>query len=161
MLTIVWEIVFKKCLGTFHLPPHEILSHVCNLCRKNTKEEVKLFISEYSLKSACIASSDRSNSCASDWWVACGAGGVTTFGMYEWFLLASLELSTPCVSTKGDLRPTVIFNFWHEWSIIHSLLNLTLYLSKWKWCLIQSLEWLSGVFNYKYISRTTFLRKYK
>ena len=100
-------------MGTFHLPPNEILNRVYDLCKKNTKEEVELFIAEYSLKSACTASTDRSNSRASDLRVACGLGGVTTLGMQEWFLLASLELSvrTPYVSTKGNLRPTVIFNF--------------------------------------------------
>lgn len=70
-------------MGTFHPPPYEILSHVCDVCRKNTKEEVELFIAEYSLKSACIASTDKSNSCASDLWVACGPGGVTALGMHE------------------------------------------------------------------------------
>lgn len=98
-------------MGTFHLPPYEILSRVCDLCRKNTKEEVELFIAEYSLKSACIASTDRSNSRASDFWVAFGPKGMTALGMHEWLLLASLELSSPYVSTEGNLRPTVISNF--------------------------------------------------
>lgn len=82
----------------------------CDLFRKNTKVEVELSIAEYSLKSACIASSDISNSCASVLLVARGPGGVTTLGMHEWFLLASLELSTPYVSTRG-LETTVIYNF--------------------------------------------------
>ena len=101
----------KKVSGTFHLPPYEMLSHVCDLCGKNTKEEVELFIAEYSLKSACIASTDRSNSCASDSWVASGPGGITALGMQERFLLASLERSTPYVATEGNLKPTVISNF--------------------------------------------------
>lgn len=101
----------KKVFGDFSPSTHEILSRVCDLCRKNTKEEVELFIAEYSLKSTCIASTDRSSSCASDFWVAFGPGGMTALGVHEWFLLASLELKTPYVSTEGSLRPTVLSNF--------------------------------------------------
>lgn len=68
-----------------------------------TREDVKLFIAEYSLNSACTAPTDRSNGRASDLRVACGPGGVATLDAVEWFLLASLELSihTPDISTKG------------------------------------------------------------
>lgn len=69
------------------------MSRPCDLCRKNlTKEEVELFIAEYSLKSAWIAPIDRSNGCASDLGVACDPGGVTALGVRAWFLLVSLEL---------------------------------------------------------------------
>lgn len=86
-------------------------SRVCGLCRKSTEDEVELFIAEYSLKSACAASTDKSHSCAPDFWVAFGPGGMTALGMREWFLLAAWALSTPYVSTEGNLRPTVISNF--------------------------------------------------
>lgn len=110
MLTMnCMETSIKKVFGNFSLStPWNFES--CDLFRKNTKEEIELFIAEYSLKSACIASSDISNSCASVLLVACGPVGVTTLDMHEWFLLASLELSTPHVSTRG-LENTVIYNF--------------------------------------------------
>lgn len=44
------------------------------------KEEVELFVAEYSLKPAWIASTDRSNSCASDSTVAFGPGAIAALG---------------------------------------------------------------------------------
>lgn len=101
----------KKVFGDFSPPTYEILSRICDLWRKNTKDEIELFIAEYSLKSACIASTDRSNSCASGFRVAFGPGGMTALGMHKWFLLASLELSALYVSTEGNLGSTVVSNF--------------------------------------------------
>lgn len=102
--------IVKKCLGTLHLPPYEILTRVRDLYSKNTKEEVELSIAEYSLKPACTAFTDRSNSRASGLWAACGPEG-TTLGVHEWSPLASLELRAPHLFTEGDWKPTVIFNF--------------------------------------------------
>lgn len=102
---------YLKSVWGLRLPPYEILSRPCDLCRKNlTKEEVELFIAEYSLKSAWIAPTDRSNGCASDLGVACDPGGLLPWVCVRGSCQCHWNSVLICNHTRG-LRPTVIFNF--------------------------------------------------